>query len=43
VEKASVEVRLMCDVFDFSPSAYYEWEREQRSERGKRDSELLVL
>jgi transposase InsO family protein len=33
----------MCGVFGFSPSAYYEWEREQQSERGKRDSELLTL
>jgi len=33
----------MCDVFGVSPSAYYEWEREQESDHARRDSELLVL
>jgi putative transposase len=32
----------MCDVFGLSPSAYYEWEREQESEHARQDGELLV-
>jgi transposase InsO family protein len=42
-EKANFEVRAMCAVFGVSPSAYYEWEREQESEHARRDSELLSL
>jgi len=33
----------MCNVLGVSPSAYYEWEREQESQHEKRDAELLVL
>ena len=42
-EKAHFDVRLMCNVLGVSPSAYYEWEREQESQHEKRDAELLVL
>jgi putative transposase len=33
----------MCSVFGVSPSAYYEWEREQESAHARRDGELLEL
>jgi len=33
----------MCEVLGVSPSAYYEWEREQQSQHARRDSELLEL
>jgi transposase InsO family protein len=33
----------MCEVLGVSPSAYYEWEREQESAHARRDSELLEL
>ncbi len=42
-EKANFDVRLMCEVFGVSPSAYYEWERERESEHAKRDTELLAI
>jgi transposase InsO family protein len=32
----------MCEVLGASPSAYYEWEREQESAHARRDSELLA-
>jgi len=41
--KADFEVRLMCQVLGVSPSAYYEWEREQESQHARRDNELLEL
>ena len=40
-EKANFEVRVMCDVFGVSGSAYYEWERERESDRVRQDAELL--
>lgn len=33
----------MCEVLGVSPSAYYEWEREQQSQHARRDSELFEL
>lgn len=33
----------MCEVLGVSPSAYYEWEREQESRHARRDGELLEL
>ena len=33
----------MCSLFEVSPSAYYEWEREQQSKHERRDGELLTL
>lgn len=33
----------MCQVLGVSPSAYYEWEREQESQHARRDNELLEL
>lgn len=33
---------MMCEVFGVSPSAYYEWEREQVSARQRADAELLA-
>jgi putative transposase len=42
VEKANFEVRVMCEVLGVSPSAYYEWEREQESAHARRDVELLA-
>jgi putative transposase len=32
----------MCRVFGISPSAYYDWERQQQCERARRDGELLA-
>jgi len=32
----------MCEVFEASPSAYYEWERQQESDHARRDGELLA-
>lgn len=32
----------MCEVFGASPSAYYEWERQQQSDHARRDGELLA-
>jgi transposase InsO family protein len=32
----------MCRVFGIAPSAYYAWERQQQSERERRDRELLA-
>jgi putative transposase len=40
-EKANFEVRVMCRVLGLAPSAYYDWERHQRSKRALRDDELL--
>jgi transposase InsO family protein len=33
----------MCQTLGVSPSAYYEWEREQESQHARRDNELLEL
>ncbi len=41
-KKARFEVRVMCRVLGISPSAYYDWERKQESERNKRDADLLT-
>jgi transposase InsO family protein len=41
-QKAHFEVRSMCEVFGASPSAYYEWERQQQSDHARRDAELLA-
>jgi putative transposase len=42
VEKANFEVRVMCEVLGVSPSAYYDWEREQELAHARRDNDLLA-